>query len=117
MAARYTHDYAAFDEHVLCAPWMVAHMAARAEKGKAFAEAHAPYDPTSTDGEHYRDRFRVESGVEEHASPSGRLSRRAYGRLLNDDPDAIYIEFGRHVDGRVVGRHRTLGSALEAMKE
>jgi hypothetical protein len=100
----YRHDYAAFDEHVLCAPFMVAEMLRRAELVKARAEATAPYDATSTDGTHYRDSFSVSAGVRVEKT------RRAYGRVSNDDAAALFVEFGTEHNPR----HRTLGNALDA---
>ena len=105
--ATYRHDYAAFDEHVLCAPFMVAEMRRRAENVKAFAESHAPYDPNSKDGTHYRDAFHVEAGVREGKT------RRAFGRVSNSDDAALFVEYGTKNNPR----HRTLGNALEAAKE
>jgi len=118
MAARYRHDYAAFDRLVLCAPFMVANMGERAGRVKAFAEVHAPYYVDDVDGIHYRDSFEVEAGIREGKT------RRAYGRVSNTDmPTALFVEFG--FEGGVdkngneyaaQERHRTLGSALEAAK-
>lgn len=118
MAARYSHDYAAFDRLVLCAPWMVENMRVRAERVKAFAEAHAPYDVDDTDGTHYRDSFEIEAGIREGKT------RRAYGRVSNTDmPTALFVEFGfkggidkNGNEYAAQERHRTLGAALEAAK-
>jgi hypothetical protein len=108
MAARYTHDYAAFDRLVLAAPWMQANMLERAERVYAYAVAHAPYDPEDVDGTHYRDSFEVSSGVRE--TPT----RRAYGRVSNTDmPTALFVEYG----SRNNPRHRTLGASLGAAKD
>ena len=108
MSARYRHDYAAFDAHVLCAPFMVAEMRKRATRVKDFAEAHAPYDPDDPDLVHYRDHFEVDAFV--GASLKG---IRAIGRVSNTDmPTAIFVEFGTQNNPR----HRTLGSSLEAAK-
>ena len=67
---------------------MQAEMLRRVSKMKAAAEADAPYDATDRDGDHYRDHFHVEAGVRE-----GR-TRRAFGRLENDSPVAVLVEFG-----------------------
>lgn len=107
MAARYRHYYGKFDEHVLCAPWMVAEMVRRAELGKLHAEAHAPYDPDDPDLVHYRDHFEVEGLV-------GKTYKgvRAIGRLKNTDmPTAEFVEFGTVNNPR----RRVLGNALDAM--
>lgn len=91
-----------FDDEVLCAGFMVAEMAARAERIKAVAEATAP-DATPF-GEGFKYSFVVESGVRK------RKTRRAFGRVTNTDPDARYIEFGT----RDTPAHRTLGKAADA---
>lgn len=104
----YHHDYRAFDEHVLCAPFMVEEMARRAGKVKDRAELTAPYDPNDPDLVHYRDHFEVSSGIRTEGS------RRAYGRVSNTDlPTAVFVEFGSKNNPR----HRTLGNALDAAKE
>lgn len=87
-------------------PFMVAAMTARAEHGKTFAEATAPYDPTSP-GPHYRDSFVVTAGA--HGGPR---KNRAYGRLSNEDPDAFWIEVGTHD----TPAHHTLARALDVME-
>lgn len=108
MGARYHHDYAAFDAHVLCAPFMVEEMLRRAELGKVFAEAHAPYDPDDPDLVHYRDNFEAAAFVGEALK-----GLRAIGRLSNTDmPTALFAEFGTVNNPR----HRTLGTSLEVMK-
>jgi hypothetical protein len=100
----YHHDYAAFDEHVLCAPWMVEEMARRAAKVLARAEMTAPFDPDSKDGTHYRDAFAMTAGIRVAKT------RRAFGRVSNDDAAAVFVEFGTKNNPR----HRTLGNALDA---
>lgn len=99
-------DYHGIGE-MLCSPEMQAEMHRRAEKVKAAAEAAAPYDPASKDGTHYKDSFTVESGVREGKT------RRAYGRVVNDDPAAFYIEYGTSD----TPRYRTLGRALDHAKD
>lgn len=116
MTTQYHHDYSAFDQHVLCAPFMVEEMRKRAERVEVRAIATAPYDPNDRDLVHYRDNFEVSSGVRE--TPT----RRAYGRVSNtDDPTSIFVEFGFEggidKNGRAFPafpRHRTLGNALDA---
>jgi hypothetical protein len=109
----YKHNKAAFDRLVLCAPFMIGEMHARAENVQAFAEATAP-DATPF-GTGYKFRFSSESGVRKN------VTRRAFGRVTNDDPDSWYIEFGTRdvVDskGRKRGAtepHYTLTRALDA---
>jgi len=104
--ASYNADYHGIGE-MLCSPEMQADMKARAEKVKARAEAIAPFDPKAKDGTHYRDAFSVESGVQEGKT------RRAFGRVLNDDSAAFYIEHGT----RDTPKHRVLGKALDAAKD
>lgn len=115
MTTQYHHDYAAFDENVLCAPFMVAEMLKRAERVKLRAEVTAPFYADDVDGEHYKDDFDVTAGIRE--TPT----RRAYGRVTNDNSAAVLVEFGRPAgidkNGKHYGaqeRHRTLGNALDA---
>lgn len=84
---------------------MQADMRRRAEKIKNAATVDAPYDPASVT--HYRDAFSVESGVREGAS------RRAFGRVTNDDAAAFYIEYG----AKTIPAHHTLTRALDAAKD
>jgi hypothetical protein len=104
--ARYHLDRAAFREHLLNAPWMVAEMRSRAERGKAFAESIAPFDETATDGGHYKDSFSVDSGTH-----GGLHGDRAYATLKNTDAAAPYVEFGNGHDN---GQH-VLTRALDVM--
>lgn len=104
MASTYHHDYAAFDENVLAAPFMVAEMLRRAEKVLARAELTAPYYEDDSDGEHYRDDFEVTAGVRTSKT------RRAYGRVSNHNSAALFVEYGSENNPR----HRTLGNALDA---
>jgi hypothetical protein len=102
----YTHDYAAFDELVLCAPFMEAEMKRRAYAvaDRALALAAPHYDAADTDGDHYIDHFTVESGIQHRAT------RRAYGKVVNDHEAAIDIEYGTHR----TPKQRILGRALDA---
>jgi hypothetical protein len=85
---------------------MQADMHRRAEAVKAEAEATAPVYPGPTGGR-YKRSFAVSSGVR-----TGR-SRRAFGRVTNDAPEAFFVEYGT----RNNPRHRTLGRALDAAKD
>lgn len=110
----YKHDYAAFREAVLQADFMVEEMARRGEKVKAIAEQTAPYDPESTDGDHYRESFELRTTRE-----GGLRHNRAEAMVVNTDPAAFVIEMGTvrtTKDGRTVRtpKHRTLGRALDA---
>lgn len=89
---------------MLCMPGMVADMRRRAEKVKDFAEGSAPVDDGGPHPGRYKAAFRVDSGVQQ-----GR-TRRAFGRVTNDSPEAFYVEYGN----RHVHKHRTLGTALAA---
>jgi len=104
--SRFDADYKGIGE-MLCSPEMQADMKRRAENVMAYAVATAPYDPHSKDGTHYKDSFTVDSGVREGKT------RRAYGRVTNDDPAAFYIEYGTSD----TPRHRTLGRALDHAKD
>lgn len=118
MAATYKHDYAAFGAAVLCAPFMVADMAARAEKVAAAARAISPVgnaDPSKSGWYsganahapgNYKGSFEVSSGVR----ATGRGKRRAYGRVTNTAGYAAAVEFGY---GRVP-KYRVLGKSLHA---
>lgn len=97
MAAKYKHKHAAFGRQVNNSAFMVAAMRARAERGKAAAEAVA--------GQHaetglYAGSFYVES----HAG-GGVKGDRAEARVRSNRPNAAAIEFGhvtpkgKHVDG------------------
>jgi hypothetical protein len=104
--ATYRLDPVAFREHVLNAEFMVEHMRASAEKAKAFAEAIAPFDPDSSDGTHYRDAFRVATRRD-----GGLHGDRAEATLWNDDPAAVYVEFGTER----TEAHHVLTRALDAV--
>jgi len=100
----YRLNPAAFRELVLNAEWMVAEMAARAERGKEFAMSVAPDAPPY--GEGYIASFEVESGRD-----GGIHGDRAYGRLSNGDDAARYVEFGTPT----IQPHHVLTRALDAM--
>lgn len=93
-------DYAGIGE-MLRADFMQAEMMDRARKGKEYAEATAPYDEHG-ESPHYKEQFRVEAALRED---------RARALLVNDDPDALWIELGT----RDTPKHRTLGKALDIM--
>jgi hypothetical protein len=77
-------------------------MTRRAELGKAYAEATAPYDAEDRDGDHYKDHFSVRPGTRKD---------RASADLVNDHVAAFQIEFGTSD----TPAHRTLGKALDVM--
>lgn len=78
---------------------MKAEMVRRAEKVKAAAEADAPVYTGR-----YKDSFKIESGIRDEPT------RRAYARVENDSPEAVYVEFGTKNNEA----HHTLQRALEA---
>jgi hypothetical protein len=124
MTASYRMDKRGIEQHVLCAPWMMAEMVRRAERVKAFAEAHAPFDPDDRDGTHYRDSFHVEGRIKDAVGDYG-PTKRAAGTVSNTDmPTALFVEYGRPAgvdkNGNAYPKqeeHRTLGNALEAAKD
>jgi hypothetical protein len=92
---------------MLTMPGMQADMRRRAENVMGEAETTAPVGQGRHAGR-YRDSFSVSSGIR----GQGR-SRRAFGRVTNDAPEAPYVEYGSiHND-----RYRTLGRALDAAKD
>lgn len=93
---------------MLVAPWMIAEMERRAKLVEKRAEQIAPDAPPY--GEGYKFSFKVESGVKK----SKKGTRRAFGRVRNTSPHAIYVEFQKVKDGPA---HRPLGRALDAAKE
>lgn len=101
----YVHDYDAFGELVLREDWMLAEMTERAEKVKTLAEAIAPFDPEDKKSLHYKEAFRVETSTH-----GGAHSDRAEAKVVNDDPIAVYVEYGT----RNNPAHHTLTRALDA---
>jgi hypothetical protein len=92
---------------LLKSPEMQALMALHAHRAKAVAEAIAPVDPTSGHPGRYKASFVVTSGV--RRGHSG----RAYARLSNTSPEAVYVEYGtRNNDA-----HHTLLRALIGISE
>ena len=83
----YRLDLAAFEEHLLNAPWVVEEMRQRAERAKDFAVSVAPDAPPY--GEGYIASFHVDSGTH-----GGVKHNRAFATLSNDDDAAVLIEFG-----------------------
>jgi hypothetical protein len=105
----------AFEEQVLCAPWMVAEMLKRAEAGAAYARSIAPVRTGA-----YRDSIQASAGIRpligaggwtNGAANLGGYSRRAEGQVSAGTDHAAVIEFG---DGDAE-RHRVLGRSMDAM--
>ena len=91
---------------MLCSPEMQAHMLERATKGMAFAVADAPVFEKGPHPGRYKGAFHVQAGIQRHKT------RRAYGLLYNDSPEAFYVEFGTENNPA----HHTLTRALDAMR-
>ncbi len=73
-------------------PWMEAEMRRRMQNAEAYAVANAPVGDASTDPHagRYKDSFRTESGIY-----GGMHHDRAWADLVNDAPEALYVEYGR----------------------
>lgn len=101
MASYYEHNYDAFGQECLRAPFMRSAMRARAAAVMATAQSIAPVDT----GE-YVSSFEVSDGITAY----GGKGTRAYGRVTNTAPYALALEFGH---GKAP-RYRVLGRALFA---
>lgn len=106
MTARFKLNYSGVGE-MLRSPEMQAEMLRRVKRMQAYAEATAPYDAADKDGDHYRDHFSVESGVQHHKTS------RAYGRLTNDHVAAVSIEFGTSK----TPAHHTMLRSIDAARD
>ena len=111
----YTPDHRGLGE-LLVSPGMQEAMHALASKVGAAARAKAP--DAAPYGVGYIDGFEVDSGVREGKTP------RAFGRVKNTSPHAVFIEYGsaEKIDrlGRKHGatpKFRVLGKALDAVNE
>ena len=89
---------------LLVSPEMQAAMRELAVKVKDRAVAIAP--DAAPIGVGYIDSFEVESGIRDGKT------RRAFGRVTNTSPHAVYVEFG----GGHTPKHRTLGKALDTLR-
>lgn len=94
-------NYAGMGEF-LRSPEMQAAMHALAEQFMARAIATAPVDEKGPHPGRYKRSFRVESGVQH------KKTARAYGKVINDSPEAFFVEFGTKHNPK----HRTLGKAF-----
>lgn len=117
MGKAFQADYKGIGE-LLVSPQMQAHMLARAEQMKAAAVADAPFDPNDKDGDHYKDHFYTESGVQHHKTS------RAYGLLGNntvsktsargvDVSVAFLVEFGSKNNPA----HHTILRSIDAARD
>lgn len=105
---RYRGSYSGVGE-MLVSPGMQAAMLRVAERIKDRAEATAPVGDPETDPHagRYKAAFRVESGVRR------RRTSRAYGRVINDVPEAAEVEWGTTEQEA----HHTILNALTAARE
>jgi hypothetical protein len=106
VTARFKLNYSGVGE-MLRSPEMQAEMLRRVKRMQAYAEATAPYDAADKDGDHYRDHFLVESGVQHHKTS------RAYGRLTNDSDHAVQVEFGSKNNPA----HHTMLRSIDAARD
>lgn len=106
MAARYTHYYGPFGEHVLQGDLMRRAMLPRAEAVRDRAKATARVDEDGPHPGRYRDGF-------EASTPLRRLGgdARIVGRVENRTEEAIFNEFGTATNEA----DHTLGRALDAV--
>lgn len=95
-------DYKAFGEFLRSAE-MAAEMERRIKKVEAIAIATAPVDEGGPHPGRYKSSFRTE--VDRRG---GAKHDRAVGRLLNDSPEALFVEYGTQNNPR----HSTMRRAL-----
>lgn len=88
--ATYRHDYKAFGEAVLQAPFMVAEMKRRADLVADAARAIAPVgDPVyDSHAGRYLETITSSAEVRTHGT------RRAVGTVTADSPEATFVEYG-----------------------
>lgn len=108
MAAHFTASYTGIGE-MLVAPFMIGDMQARANRVLARCIETAPvYGGPFLDLHtgRYKASFHLSNDV---IKVSGRGTRRALGRVVNDAPEAFWVEFGtRNNDA-----HHTMRNALD----
>lgn len=109
MATTFNASYTGIGQLIRSAEMQQA-MRQMAEKIKTKAESTAPVGGPRNDPHagRYRDSFKVESGRD-----GGRKKDRAYGRVVNDAPEAFYIEYG----SSRIEAHHTLLNAAQAVGE
>jgi hypothetical protein len=109
MAARFTASYTGIGQ-MLVAPYMIEEMGARADRVLARCVETAPVY-TGPFLDLHRGRYKASF----HRSPetiktSGKGTKRALGRVVNDSPEAFWVEYGtRNNDA-----HHTMRNALDA---
>lgn len=107
MAARYNPSYRGLGE-LLRSPEMEAEMRRRAEKIKVAAEASAPVYTPGTHPGRYKAAFTITS-----ERRGGARKDRAAAYVVNDAPEALYVEYGT----RNNPAHHTLLKALDAARD
>lgn len=109
MATKFRASYSGIGALIRSAEMQQA-MLRMAERIKSKAESTAPVGDPKEDSHagRYRDSFKVESGRD-----GGRNKDRAYGRVLNDSPEAFYVEYG----SSKVAAHHTLLNAAHSVGE
>ena len=107
MGAKFRASYEGIGELIRSAA-MEKEMRRRAEAIKQRAEETAPVGDPKTDPHpgRYKDSFKVESGQD-----GGVKKDRAYGRVVNDAPEAFYVEYGT---SKIEARHTLLNAAQAA---
>lgn len=112
--SKISFSYQAIGSEILRADWMVEAMRKRAERIKEAAESRAPvYDGPGRD-EHrgrYKDSFSVES-----TTHGGDRGDRAEAKVVNDSPEAIWVEKGARAYGKIPARpaQHILAQAMQA---
>jgi hypothetical protein len=104
MAAKYRQSYAGVGE-LLRSEMMYVEMIRRAHDIADEAERTAPTDPGSGHTGRYKAGFVVDADRR-----GGFRGDRAVGRVVNDTPEAIIVEFGN----RNTPQHATMRNALRA---
>lgn len=106
MGASYTHDHAAFGEHVLRGETVRQGLLARAETIRDHAKTTARVDETGPHPGRYRDGFKASAPLRTHGGDS-----RYVGRVENRTREAIFNEFGTDTNEP----DHTLGRALDSI--
>lgn len=104
--SKYRQSYRGIGQ-MLIMPEIQLEMLVRAHAVADFAEATAPVDTGSGHPGRYKASFEVSGGIRRGARATDR-HRRAYGRVTNTAPEALFVEYGTIHNPK----HRTLGRAL-----
>jgi hypothetical protein len=102
MPSSMSFSYENIGSQILRADWMVAEMEKRANRIKEAAESRAPvYD--GPDRDPHRGRYKESFSVE--ATPrGGDRHDRAEAKVINDSPEAIWVEAGARAYGGIPAR-------------